>query len=58
MQTLATLLGGLFPLSFLILQIPGNVMAGVMILEGWTTAIETFSFCGMRLRSSGNVSGE
>jgi uncharacterized membrane protein len=42
----ATLLGGLFLLSVVLLHIPGNLMAGVRSLEGWADALTALTFAG------------
>jgi uncharacterized membrane protein YphA (DoxX/SURF4 family) len=42
----ATLLGGLFLLSFLLLHVPANVMAHVTRLGPWASAIKAFSLAG------------
>jgi uncharacterized membrane protein len=49
----ATLLGGLFLLSFVLLHIPANVMAGVAGLGGWTGALKAFSLAGCALVVAG-----
>jgi uncharacterized membrane protein len=42
----ATLLGGFFLLSVVLLHIPGNVMAHVTRLGGWVDAFKAFSLAG------------
>jgi uncharacterized membrane protein len=52
-RTVAALLGGLFLLSVILLQIPRNVMAGVRSLGGWATAFKAFSFAGCAMVVAG-----
>ena len=52
-RTSATLLGGLFLLSLILLHIPGNLMAGVTSWIGWAGAFEAFSIAGCALVVAG-----
>ena len=51
----ATLLAGFFLLSFVLLHIPANVMAGVTKLGGWTGALKAFSLAGCALVVAGTL---
>lgn len=55
-RTAATLLAGLFLLSFVLLHIPANVMAGVKTLGGWTGALKAISLAGCALVVAGTFS--
>lgn len=52
-RTAATLLAGLFLLSFVLLHIPANVMAGVKTLGGWSEALKAISLAGCALVVAG-----
>jgi uncharacterized membrane protein len=52
-RTSATLLGGLFLLSLILLHIPGNLMARVTSWIGWAGAVEAFSIAGCALVVAG-----
>lgn len=54
-RTAATLLGGLFLLSAVLLQVPGYVMAGVKVWVRWYSAFEAFSFAGCALVVAGTL---
>jgi uncharacterized membrane protein len=51
----ATLLAEFFLLSFVLLHIPANVMAGVTRLGGWTGALKAFSLAGCALVVAGTL---
>jgi uncharacterized membrane protein YphA (DoxX/SURF4 family) len=49
----AILLSGLFLLSFVLLHVPANLIAGVKSLGGWALAIKAFSLAGCALVVAG-----
>jgi len=51
----AMLIGGLFLLSVALLHIPGNLMAGVLSVEGWADALTALTLAGGGLVVAGTL---